>query len=205
MDHPFPATDSMELIQRARRGDREAIERLVAHYYGRVRPIVRARLGRALRRRVDSADILQETFVDAVGMIERFEGDGGASLLAWLTRIAELRVRAALQRASAAKRDVAREVRLGSDCLRARGLEPVDRTTPSGVVARGEGEALVLCALEELTDEQREAILLRDYAESSWTEIARVLGKPTAGAARMLHARAMAKLTTVCRRLARDD
>ena len=201
----FPPTDPIELIRCARQGDRDAIERLVAHYYGRVRPIVRARLGRALRRRVDSNDILQETFVDAVGSIDRFEAGGGSSLLAWLTRIAELRVREASQKASAAKRDVAREVRLGPEQAGGCGFEPFDSTTPSRLAVRAEGEALVLCALEELADEQREAILLRVYAESSWSEIARALGKPTPGAARMLHARAMARLTTVCRRLAPDD
>lgn len=193
---------SIELVRRAQDGEREALDRLVERYYERVRPIVRARLGARLRTQVDSVDILQETFGDAVRMFDRFEMRDDASLIQWLAKIAELRVRAAAQRMNAAKRDPGREVRLDasgdSDGRPQRPHEvAADNPTPSQALARGEDAERVLRCLDQLDELQREAILQRDFAGASWDSIAEALHKPSADAARMLHARALARLAAL--------
>ena len=67
------------------------------------------------------------------------------------------------------------------------------------VAGREEKERFEEC-LELLPEDYREVILLRDFAGAPWEEVAQALGKPSAGAARMLHARAMAELASVYRR-----
>ena len=82
---PDALTRSVELVRRAQAGERPALERLFERYYDRVRRIVRARLGPELRLRVESVDILQETFTAAVGSFDR-------RLLPMARRLEELKV-----------------------------------------------------------------------------------------------------------------
>ena len=159
-------------------------------------------MGPLLRERMDSVDILQETFLDAVRMFDRFEVQSESSLIRWLAKIAELRVREAVQKLKAAKRDAAREERFEragsteSQVVHPAGTGP----SPSMEVAGREEKELFEACLEHLPEDYREAILLRDFAGAPWEEVAQALDKPSAGAARMLHARAMAELASVYRR-----
>ena len=105
-------TRSLDLLRRAQDGDDSAVNLLFTRYYERVRRIVRMRLGPVLRRRVDSGDILQETFVAAVGCFDRFEVRDEASFISWLARIAQRQVFAAADHHTAQKRDTGREVPL---------------------------------------------------------------------------------------------
>lgn len=196
-------TQSIDLVRRAQEGDRQAVDRLIERYYDRVRPIVRARMGPLLRERVDSVDILQETFLDAVRLLDRFEVRSESSLIRWLAKIAENRIREAVQKMLAAKRDPARQERFDRLTSTAGvGAEPLAKgASPSVQVAGDEAKERFQACLELLPEHYREAILLRDFAGASWDEVAEALGKPSAGAARMLHARALAELASIYRRL----
>ena len=81
---PDDLTLSLDLMRQAQEGDEAALNRLLTRYYDRVRPIVRARLGKRLRRHVDSGDILQETFETACRTFSRFDVTDEASLIGWL-------------------------------------------------------------------------------------------------------------------------
>ncbi|MBI5433631.1 MAG: sigma-70 family RNA polymerase sigma factor [Planctomycetes bacterium] len=198
-------TQSVDLVHRAQAGDREALNRLFARYYERVRRIVRVRLGPELRALLDSGDILQETFAAAVSAFDRFEMREEASLIRWLATLAERQITAAADRYGALKRDRKREVPLspvnpassssphGRD-LSASGPLPIDE------VAGEEEATLVDDAIRELPEEYRELILWRDYAGAEWDVVARETGRPTAAAARMMHSRAMVELTKLVRR-----
>lgn len=192
-------TESIDLVHRAQGGDREALERLIARYYERVRPIVRARVGPRLRTRLDSTDLLQETFVEAVRMFDRFEVRDESSLIRWLSRIAELRVREAVQKMKAAKRDPRREVPIAAGASSASPVvDPADASpSPSENAVDREDAARFEHCLDRLRDEQREVILLRDFSGASWEDVAEAMGKPSAGAARMLHSRALAELASL--------
>ena len=191
-------TGSVELIRQAQAGDGDAMNRLIGRYYERVRPIVRARLGPRLKARMDSADILQETFVEAVRMFDRFEIRAESSLIQWLARIAELRVREAVQKMQADKRNPDREIPIDAPKGESATLrEPSAQSpTPSSIAASSEEAERVEACLAQLNPEHREAILLRVYAGASWQEVADALGRPSPGAARMLHSRAMAELSS---------
>src|SRR5262245_56509643 len=105
-------THSLDLVLRAQDGDSQALNRLFERYYERVRRIVRLRLGHKLRESVDSGDILQETFIAAVRSIDNFEMREEASLINWLSRLAERQIIAAADYHGAKKRDQRRNVSL---------------------------------------------------------------------------------------------
>jgi RNA polymerase sigma-70 factor (ECF subfamily) len=198
-------THSLDLVLLAQQGDKEALNRLCARYYDRIRRIVRLRLGARLRERVDSGDILQETFLAAVRSIENFEMREEASLINWLSRLAERQIIAAADFHGAKKRDSRRDVSLtgrdgDSQTVSVRlGLEDGRAPRPLDSVADAEEQARVEDCLERLPEEYRELILLRNYADASWESVAEETGRPSPAAARMMHARALVELGKLVR------
>jgi len=197
-----PITRSLELVQRAQGGDKEALNRLIQRYQDRVLRIVRLRLGARLRERVDSEDILQETFITAVRLLENFEMRDEASLIHWLARIAERQIIAAADYHGARKRDQGRALALtaGLGNTTASGLFfAADTTQPLSRMQKTEEARIVEDCLARLPDEYRELILLRNYAGASWETVAEETGRPSPAAARMMHARAMLELGKLVR------
>ena len=86
-------TTTFLLVRRAKGGEEEALGSLFARYYPRVSKIVRLRLGKTLLGVLDATDILQETFVAAIKAFKRFELRDEASVINWLSRIAERKIR----------------------------------------------------------------------------------------------------------------
>lgn len=194
-------TQSLELMRRAQDGDDDALNRLIERYYGRVRPIVRARLSRRLRARVDSGDILQQVFATMFRTYDRFEVKDEASLIGWLARIAERKIHDELDRHSAGKRSTNREVNLDGPAESSPRIDvPAGGRTPSEELqAHDDQERLDEC-LAELPELYRELILLRDYAGMSWDQVAEETERPSAAAARMMHAQALIELGKCVRR-----
>jgi RNA polymerase sigma-70 factor (subfamily 1) len=197
-------TISVELVKRAQVGDREALNRLFARYYDRVQRIVRIRLGPRLRERVDSADILQETFRVAVEKFDRFEMRDEASLIRWLAMIAEHQITAQADHFNAQKRDHRREVSLpigseSSSGSRAMFDPPANAPLPIDALASREAREVVDSCVRGLSDEYRELIVWRDFAGAEWDVVARETGRPSAAAARMMHARALVELSKAIR------
>ena len=62
------------------------------------------------------------------------------------------------------------------------------------------GETARQQALDQLVEDQRAVILLRDFEGLSWDHVAQELGRPSAGAARMFHATAMKNLAVLLRK-----
>lgn len=54
-----------DLIRRAAAGDQPAATELFGHYHERLKKMVRLRMDRRLRGRVDAEDVLQEAYLDA--------------------------------------------------------------------------------------------------------------------------------------------
>jgi RNA polymerase sigma-70 factor (ECF subfamily) len=199
-----PVTVTIVLVRRAQAGNREALERLFERYYERVRRIVRLRLGHKLRQRVDSGDILQETFAAAVTAFDRFEMKNEAGFINWLSKIAERQILTALDHHTAQKRDASREVPLesGEDGHAGGQEQPDGRPQPSELAQRAEETLLVEQCMEELPEPYRELIIWRDYAGAAWDVVAEETGRPSQDAARMMHAKAMLELGRLMRRRA---
>ncbi|MBM3984712.1 MAG: sigma-70 family RNA polymerase sigma factor [Planctomycetes bacterium] len=167
--HPPPRRD-----ERPSATHRAAVQQLFARYYERVRRIVRLRLGRTLRGKLDSNDILQEVFLDALRNLDRFQMLYRGSFINWLARMAEHRIRDAADFHGAAKRDAAREVPMawedtsGLDHgLTATGLAPLDGAARADEIRRLED------AIERLSPEDRELVIWRTYADADWETVVR--------------------------------
>jgi RNA polymerase sigma-70 factor (ECF subfamily) len=188
-----------ELVVGAQGGDAEAKNELFDRYAPRVLKIVRLRMGPRLRRRMESRDLLQATFEKAVRRFNVFEMRNEASLINWLAKLAERTISEAVKREGSIKRNPDREVPLQDQrsLTSTRSLE-LDLQAPPAVpldkVIRDEEEELVEGCLEELPERYRELILLRNFTGLSFEEIGKETGRPSEGATRMMHAKAMREL-----------
>lgn len=203
------AGESIELVRQAQGGDRAALEQLLRRYYPRVRRIVRLRIGRRLRAHLESVDILQETFAEAVRRFDRFEMRDESSLIHWLGKIAESEIRGALDYHGAQKRDARREVPFAGlaglesehELMHqpaAGGLPPVEELVLGEDVSRLEE------CMDQLPEEQREIIIHRYFEAADWKTIAGWMGLGRADTARMRCSRALIELERLCRRRRED-
>ena len=191
--------ETRNLIALARAGDPGAIDLLCRVYGERVRRIVRLRMGRELRPKLDSIDLVQEVLVSALGGLESFTYENEGDFLRWLSRIAQNALRDNLDRFHAVKRDIRRELRL-DDRRQTTGNGPVDAfgpiqtTTPSVMLSRKEDLDKLEEALDKLKPEYKEVIISAKIDGLSYAEIADELGK-SKNAVKHLLSRAMVALT----------
>lgn len=180
-----------DLLRQARAGSREALEDLLASVSARLLGLIRLRLGRDLRARLESRDILQNTLLKAFSHLDQLRQPNTAVLLAWLARIAENEIRDQVDYHAQARRAIQKEQPL--DTAIAAGVDRQLRSQTSRL-ALSEEMLRLEKALEAVTAPHREIILLRKFDELSFEEIGRRLGK-SPDACRMLLARALAAVT----------
>jgi RNA polymerase sigma-70 factor (ECF subfamily) len=78
------SADSLELIERVRAGDRQALSEIFTRYRGRLRRMVEMRLDRRLQARVDASDVIQDAFVEVATRLEEYLRDPKLPLFLWL-------------------------------------------------------------------------------------------------------------------------
>ena len=181
------------LLDKARSGDRPALDEIFRRCGGRLLALIRLRLGPEMRRRVESRDLLQDVLVKACERADQLHASSETSLMGWLVRIAENEIRDQAVFHRRQRRDNRLEVAIDDHRTTAGGLVGNVRSATSRLVQAERAERLER-ALEELSVEQREVVLLRRFEELGYGEIGRRLGK-SPDACRMLYARAMAALT----------
>ena len=168
-------TAEYDAIGRASRGDREAFRVLVdAH----ARAVFRVAY-RMLGNQSDAEDMVQETFMRAWKQISKF--DGRASFATWLHRIC---ANCSLDHLRAAKRSVD---------LEATGELISGTPTPERLAQSSQIVSRLLPALEELSEMERVAFVMRHYEGVGIDEISAVLGVHK-GAAKHSVFRAVQKL-----------
>src|SRR5215203_2408749 len=184
------ATDpTSELLRRAQEGSPEALNALYERCAGRLLAYVRLRLGRELRARLESRDILQATMMKSLEHLHDLKADNTGSLMGWLARIADNEIRDRADYHQRQRRAAVRETPLDDQAA----VPALTRSALSRVILDEQAERLEI-ALESLSGAHREVILLRKFEELPFAEIARRLGK-SEDACRMLLARAMTALT----------
>jgi len=201
--------DTMVLIERHRAGQRDALDELFRRYAERVRRIVRVRMGSFLRTRAEVEDVVQETLLRAFEGIDNYEVREDAKLIDWMARIAENSLRNLFQHERALKRDAQREVAIENLRDKAQsssvGWDLASPTSsPQEKLGAKEMENLVDHCLAELPEEQREIILLVDYANGDWEFVAECTQRPSAGAAQQFHRRARVALAAKVERRLRE-
>lgn len=162
------------LINRVKQGDQRAFEMLVVKYQRRIERLI----GRMVRDVDLVQDIAQETFIRAYRAIPQFRGE--SAFYTWLYRIAVNTAKKALMDL---KRDplVFEASMGGSDD----GEEPSraeqtlsDGETPESVLASKEIAQTVNAAMDALSEDLRQAIVLREIEGLSYEEIADVMNCP---------------------------
>lgn len=178
------AEDStVELIHRVQVGDGGALETLLARYLPRLRHWARGRLPAEARDLEDTEDLVQDTLHRTMRGLSGFDPSHSGAFAGYLHRGVLNQIRDAIRRAR--RRPVGESV----SHLVAREPSPID------LVLADEERERYESSLEQLDADEREAILARFELSLSWAEVAEVLGKPSADAARVATTRALDKLT----------
>jgi RNA polymerase sigma-70 factor, ECF subfamily len=171
------------LLARIRSGDSRAHDEIVRRYLPKLQRWARGRLPSWARDLADTDDLVQQTFLRALSNLERFENGEPGSFLSYLRSILQNQVRDQVRRV--ARRPFASEL---PESIAAPEDSPLEQ-----LIGRGRLEAYER-ALARLTAEQRAAVMMRIELDFSWEEVARSIGSPSPGAARMLVARAVERL-----------
>ena len=189
-DEPTSATRTIDpestfsLVERAQAGDQEALDRLLARHLPPLRRWARGRLPKWARDVADTDDLVQDTLLQTFRRLSVFEVRGPGALLAYLRQAVLNRVRNELRKKGRRPEETdldGLEVAVGQSPLEAAiGREAVDRYER---------------ALAALTPDEREAIIGRVEMGYSYNELAELLGKPSADAARKAAQRALVRLT----------
>ncbi|MFC1652588.1 RNA polymerase sigma factor [Planctomycetota bacterium] len=193
--------NTQHLVALAKEGDESALNQLCSVYGERIRRIIRLRLDRKLRPKLDSVDVVQDALMQALGGLQGFTYQNEGDFLRWLSKIAENRLRDMLDKFHADKRDVRKEIPFKKEDRSTEGgfkgaAEPMRTTTPSVIMRKKEALDRLEQALDALKPEYKEIIVLKKIEGLSHTDIAQRLGKNT-GAVRMLLARAVAALALI--------
>jgi RNA polymerase sigma factor (sigma-70 family) len=171
------------LIDRARAGDRQALERLFARHLKPLQRWASGRLPRWARDIVDTDDLVQDTLLQTFKRIEGFEPRGIGALQAYLRQGVLNRIRDALRRKG-------RQPGVGD----LDGLEVDHASSPLEQAIGQETVERYERALGRLTVLDQQAIVARVEMGYSYEELAEALGKPTPDAARKAAQRALVRL-----------
>ena len=162
------ASTDEELVARSRGGDLDSFNQLVLRWE---RPIY-ALAYRVIGREEDARDVAQETFLRAFRALAGFKGQ--AKFSSWLYRITLNLCRDWIRRERRAPVAQAPE---GIDLDRARRRRRADRIGRRALSRRELGRA-VAKAMAVLPEEQRTAIVLKEYHGLTFQEIADLLDCP---------------------------
>lgn len=153
-------------IGKARAGDKAAFQSLVEQHS---RDVFRLAF-RITRNEMDAEDAVQETFLKAYQKLGGF--DGRSSFGTWLYRIT---ANASIDVLRRRRREEGRSDSLDDDTARARPLATHD-PAPDRLLFSTEVKARVRIALDELTDMERSAFIMRHFENFPLAEISRILG-----------------------------
>jgi RNA polymerase sigma-70 factor (ECF subfamily) len=155
-------TDTSELVCRARDGDREAMETLVARYDRYVFGVAMLTLG----DRAEAQDAAQEALIKAMRGLKGFKGDSAFDT--WLYRVTVNTCRD-FQRRQARRRETPLE-----------GTPPqLSADVPHQAALDRERRQAIWEAVQALEPALREVVILRYYLDMSGAEIAKVTGAPS--------------------------
>jgi RNA polymerase sigma factor (sigma-70 family) len=180
-----PLDSTAVLVQRVREGDKDALDHLIQRHLAPLRRYVSGRLPRWARDLADTDDLVQDTLLRTFSKMDAFEVRGAGALQAYLRQAVMNRLRDELRRKGRAPAFV--------------DVQDLDvagpgQGSPLEEAIGAEAAARYVAALARLEPEEREAIIGRVEMEYSYADLAEVLGKPTADAARKAARRALLRL-----------
>lgn len=197
----WPDSDrTRELLAAARDGDPEAIDGLMDRHRDALRKLVDHRMDRAIARRVDASDVVQDVLFEASSRLAKYLDQPTLPFHLWLRQLARDRLIDMHRRhRKAQRRSVDRERPLVSRAHSDQSsLDLIARLadaelTPAAASIRREMQLRFSEAIEELGEDDREILQMRHFEQLTNSEAALVLELSPA-AAGMRHLRALRRL-----------
>lgn len=160
-----------QLVERAQRGDKHAYELLIAKYQRRLSRLI----SRFVRDSAEVEDVTQEAFIKAYRALPTFRGE--SAFYTWLYRIG---INTAKNYLLAAKRRAPTSTPF--DAEEAEGFEEAgllqEVSTPENELMSKQVIEVVNSSLQQLPDDLRTALTLREIEGLSYEEIADVMNCP---------------------------
>jgi RNA polymerase sigma-70 factor (ECF subfamily) len=154
-------------------------------FRGYLRLLARMQLDPRLQAKLDPSDLVQETLLQALQLLDRFQHRSDAELAAWLRQILAHKLAHAVRDLGRTKRDVGRECSLEAaleqSSARLEAWLVAEQSSPSQQAQRKEQVFRLADALGRLPEAQREALTRRYLQSWSLEDIGQHLGRsPTA-------------------------
>jgi RNA polymerase sigma-70 factor (ECF subfamily) len=172
--------DPEPLLVLARAGHGPALGQLLELYRNYLTLLVRLQIGRRLQGKADSADLVQETFLEATEHFEQFRGTSEAELIAWLRQILVSRLaRLVRHYFGTQRRDIRLERQLADEIDQSsRSLALVaPGSTPSQRAFHREQSVLLADALGRLPVDYREVLVLHHLQGLTLAAVAQHMGR----------------------------
>ena len=176
---------TMELVIRARSGDRLATEALLERCLPQLRRWAHGQLPTAARGSLDTNDLVQEAALNLVKRLDLFQPQHVGAMQGYLRQSVINRIR-----------DEVRKIGRHAPPVELPEEHPSDRTSPLESAIQSEAYDRYRQALTQLTPKDRELVVARVEIQWSVAEIAERFGMRTVDAARMAVGRAVRRLTT---------
>jgi RNA polymerase sigma-70 factor (ECF subfamily) len=186
---PLESESSLRLLERAKAGDRHALEVLMARYLPRLRRWATGRLPNWARDLADTQDLVQDVVLQTFKNIDTFEPRNEGALQAYLRQGIVNRIRDEYRRTGRRPATAVLDTQMPDVAP-----SPLEEAIGRDALERYER------ALMRLRPQDREAIIARVEMDCTNEEIAVALGKPSANAARMAVERALVRLAAEMRR-----
>lgn len=197
--HPN-STEIEALLERAQKGDRSAVEQLLASSREPIRRMISLRLDPALSARLDASDVVQDVLIEASHRLDDYLRSPAIPFALWLRHIARDHVIDAHRKhRKAQRRSLDREQHLAASAWNNQSSADLmtqiydQELTPASAAIRQEMQRRLEQAIDRLEDEDRELILMRLSEGMSNQEVATLYGL-TGPAASMRYLRAVRRL-----------
>lgn len=193
-----------EMLDQARAGQAEAVERLLTEHREPLRRVIGLRLDPVLARRVDASDIVQDVLIEATQRLTEYLKAPTMPFQLWLRHLAQDRIidthrrhRLAQRRSVDKEQPIARPAWATDDSSAGLVAQLIDtERTPASEAIRQELARKLSEAVDRLGDDDREIILMRHTEQLSNQDVAGALGL-TEAAASMRYLRALRRLKGV--------
>ena len=182
-DHLLSDEPTIELVVRAREGDRRAVEAVLQRCIPQLKRWAHGKLPSAARNTLDTSDLVQETVLHVLRRLDSFQPRHVGAMQAYLRQSVLNRIRDELRRIG----------RHPASCELPEDM-PSDEPSPLEHAVKSEAVSRYYEGVAGLSPRDRQLIVARIEAQWSYDEIAGHFNMPTSDAARMAVSRALRRL-----------
>lgn len=196
VEAPNDSAETLRLLDRIQAGDAAAFDRLFERHRSTLRGFLDNRIDDRLRARLDPSDVVQETHMEAYRRLDDYLARRPMPFHVWLRKTGyEQLLMLRRRHLRAGRRAAGREEPLPDRSSLGLARRLVGRSsTPSQRLERAERAERLRRMLARLSAEDREVLLMRNYEDLAYGEIAGLLDI-TPAAARQRHGRALMRLS----------